>query len=144
MLSRFSCVQLFATLWIVAHQPPLCTGFPRQEYWSGLLFLPPGDLPDPGIEPASLRSPAWAARIFTTSTTGETHSHTELKWLRTGLDFVTPKSWLSALVSSFFLQILPRHKVQLKASLFQEAFPAGTSSPQPPWASVQSFVGVPV
>ena len=41
------------TLWTVAHQVPLSMGFPRQEYWSGLSFLSPGDLPDPGIEPAS-------------------------------------------------------------------------------------------
>ena len=50
----FSCVQLFATLWTVAHQTPLFMGFSRQEYWSGLPSPPPGDLPDPGIKPASL------------------------------------------------------------------------------------------
>ena len=44
-----SCVWLFGTLWTVAHQTPLSMGFPRQECWSGLPFLPPGDLPDPGI-----------------------------------------------------------------------------------------------
>ena len=49
----FSRVQLFATLWIVAHQAPLSMGFPRQEYWSGVPCPPPGDLPDPGIEHAS-------------------------------------------------------------------------------------------
>ena len=42
------------TLWIVACQAPLSMGFLRQEYWSGLPFPSPGDLPDPGIEPASL------------------------------------------------------------------------------------------
>ena len=42
--------------WTVAHQAPLSMGFPRQEYWSGLSFPSPGDLPDPGIEPMS---PAW-------------------------------------------------------------------------------------
>ena len=46
-----SYVQLLATPWIVAHQAPLSMGFPRQEYWSGLPFPPPGDLPDPGIKP---------------------------------------------------------------------------------------------
>ena len=54
MLSHFSCVQLFATPWTVAHQAPLSMGFFRQEYWSGLACPPPGDLPDPGIEPTSL------------------------------------------------------------------------------------------
>ena len=45
--------RLFATPWTVAHQAPLSTGLSRQEYWSGLPFLPPGDLPNPGIEPRS-------------------------------------------------------------------------------------------
>ena len=45
-----SCPTL-ATPWTVARQAPLSVGFPRQEYWSGLPFPPPGDLPDPGIEP---------------------------------------------------------------------------------------------
>ena len=57
VLSHFSHVQLFAMLWTVAHQAPLCMGFSKQEYWSGLPFPPTGDLPDPGIEPASLASP---------------------------------------------------------------------------------------
>ena len=48
-----SCVRLFVTLWTVAHQAPLSMGFSRQEYWSGLLFPSPGDLPNPGIEPGS-------------------------------------------------------------------------------------------
>ena len=56
-----SCVQLFATPWTVAHQSPLSRGFPRQEYRSGLPFAPPGDLPDPGIEPMSPVSPAFQA-----------------------------------------------------------------------------------
>ena len=44
---------LFVTLWTVARQAPLSMGFSRQEYWSGLPFPSPGDLPDPGIEPGS-------------------------------------------------------------------------------------------
>ena len=47
------CIQLFVTLWTVAHQALLSMGFSRQEYWSRLPFLPPEDLPDPGIEPRS-------------------------------------------------------------------------------------------
>ena len=58
LLSCFSCVQLFVTLWTVAGQAPLSMGFFRQEYWSGLLCPPPGDLPDPGIK---LGSPSWQA-----------------------------------------------------------------------------------
>ena len=52
MLSR---VQLFVTLWTAAHQAPLSTGFPRQEYWSGLLFPSPEDHPNPGLKPGLLR-----------------------------------------------------------------------------------------
>ena len=53
-----SCVQLSVTPWTIAHQAPLSMGFSGQEYWSELSFPPPGDLPDPGIEPTSLASPA--------------------------------------------------------------------------------------
>ena len=54
----FNHVQLFATPWTVALQAPLSVGFSRQEYWSRLPFPPRGDLPDPGIEPSSPKSPA--------------------------------------------------------------------------------------
>ena len=59
------------TLWTVAHQAPPSMGFSRQEYWSRLLSPPPGDLPDPGIKPASLMSSAVAGESFTTSATWE-------------------------------------------------------------------------
>ena len=68
MLSCFSPVQLFATLWSVACQAPLSMGFSTQEYWSGLPCPPPGDLLHPQIEPVSLMSPALARGFFTTST----------------------------------------------------------------------------
>ena len=71
MLGCFSRVRLCATLWAVARQAPLSIGFSRQEYWSGMLFLPPGDLPDPGIKPTSLMSPALAGGFFITSATWE-------------------------------------------------------------------------
>ena len=70
-VSRFSCVHLWVTLWTVTRQAPLSMGFSRQEYWSGLPCPPPGDLPNPGIKPRSLRSPALAGRRFTTSAIGE-------------------------------------------------------------------------
>ena len=76
MLSHFSCGHLSATLWTVAYQAPLSMGFSRQEYWSGLPWPPPGDLPDPGIKPASLASPALAGGFFTASTTQEAHKST--------------------------------------------------------------------
>ena len=72
VLIRFSRVRLFVTPWTVARQAPLSMGFSRQEYWSGLPYLLPRDLPNPGMEPASLRSPHLAGGFFTTSTTWET------------------------------------------------------------------------
>ena len=59
-LSHFSHVWLFVTLWTVAWQTPLSTGFSRQEYWSGLPCSLPGDLPHPRIKPESLISPVLA------------------------------------------------------------------------------------
>ena len=69
LLSCFSHVQLFVTPWTVAHQAPLSMRFSRQEYWSELPCPTPGDLPNPGIKPKSLMSPALADRFFTTCAT---------------------------------------------------------------------------
>ena len=71
VLSYFSHVRLFVTLWTVALQAPLSMVFSRQEYWSGLPWPSPGDLPDPGIEPVCLKLPALAGMSFTTSTAWE-------------------------------------------------------------------------
>ena len=60
-----SHVLLFATPWIVAFQTPLSMRFPRQEYWSRLPFSPPGDLPDPGMEPRSPTLGAWSLSLWT-------------------------------------------------------------------------------
>ena len=65
MLSHFNRVQLFVTPWTIAYHASLSMGFSRQEYWSGLPCPPPGDLPDPGIKPTSLTSPALACWFFT-------------------------------------------------------------------------------
>ena len=66
-----SSVQLFVTPWTAAHQAPVSMEFSKQEYWSGLPFPPPGDLPNPGIEPVSLASAALAGRFFTTEPPGK-------------------------------------------------------------------------
>ena len=66
-----SHIQLFATPWTVAHQAPLSVEFSKQENWSGLPFPPPVDLTDPGVEPASLASPALAGDFFTTVAPGK-------------------------------------------------------------------------
>ena len=71
MLSHFSHVQLFANLWTVACQAPLSIGFPRQEYWNGLLFPPLRDLPKPGIEPASPAMATLAGGFFTIEPLGK-------------------------------------------------------------------------
>ena len=70
-LQLLSCVRLFVTPWTATFQTPLNMGFYRQEYWSGLPCPPPGGLPNPGIEPTSLMSPASTSRFFTTSTSWE-------------------------------------------------------------------------
>ena len=87
MLSHFSRVWLFVTLWTVALKPPLSMGFSRQDYWSGLPRPLSGDLPDPGIEPSSLMSPALGGGFFTTS------AMTVI--LDNALSFLPP--WLSSL-----------------------------------------------
>ena len=71
MLSHFSHVGLFVIPQTVTHQAPLSMAFPRQEYWSGSPFPPPGDRPDPEIEPGSPRSPALTGGFFTASATWE-------------------------------------------------------------------------
>ena len=69
--SQFTCGQLFATRWTIAFKAPLFTGFSGQEHWNWVPFPLPGDLPNPGIKPASLKSPALTAGFFTTSATWE-------------------------------------------------------------------------
>ena len=61
-------------------------GFSRQEYWSGLPCLPPGDLPDPGIEPVSLMSPELAGKFFTTGATWEAPVITDPVKFENGLE----------------------------------------------------------
>ena len=70
-LCMLSLVLTFATPWTVAYQAPLSIEFSRQEYWSGLPFSPPGDLPNPGIKTMSFKSPALVGGFFTTSATRE-------------------------------------------------------------------------
>ena len=74
-LNHFSHVQVFMTLWTVAHQAPL---FIRQEYWRGLLCPHLGDLSDPGIEPTSLKSPVLTGGFFTTSATWEAQYYLQI------------------------------------------------------------------
>ena len=66
-----SHVGLFVIPWTIVHKAPLSMELCRQEYWSGLPFPPPGDLPDPGTEPMSLVSLALAGGLFTTEPPGK-------------------------------------------------------------------------
>ena len=72
-----ACVLLFVASWTVAHRAPLSMGFSRQEYWRGLPFRAPEDLPDPGIQPASLVTPALAGGFLTTTPPGRSRRRLE-------------------------------------------------------------------
>ena len=108
------CLTLCDPMDCIACQAPLSMGFSRQEYWSGLPCPPPGDFPNPGMEPASLMSPTLAGRFFTTSTTWEAPdpelvisvltprwaskvSHRKQALRSTGLDFASDLTLLSCL-----------------------------------------------
>ena len=108
VLSCFSCVQLFATLWTIACQGPLSMGFARREYCGGLPCTPPGDLPDPGIEPAFLTSPALAGGFFTTSTTLEENYHITKQfhsqvYIQEKLQHVDIKSFTQIFIAGSFI-----------------------------------------
>ena len=70
IVKSLSRVQLFVTPWTVGHQAPASMGFPRQEYWSGLPFPSPGELPDPGIKPGS---PTLQADALTSELPGKSY-----------------------------------------------------------------------
>ena len=85
-VSRLSHVRLFAIPWTVARKAPLSMECSKQEYWSGLPFPPPRDLPNPGIQPASPAFPALAGGVFTTAPdTGCQQSHFPVSWPQTFL-----------------------------------------------------------
>ena len=96
----------FATPRTVACQAPLAIKFPRQEYWRGLPFSPPGDLPRPGIEPTS---PALAGRFFTVEPPGKPSPLSTLPYLLCGYSESSRQeffvSWLLAALSPLLLQV---------------------------------------
>ena len=85
-------IWLFVSPWNVAHQAPLSKEFSRQEFWSGLPCPPPGDPPYPGIEPASLKSPAQAGGIFTTIATWK-NSNLLATWCKDLTHWKRPWCW---------------------------------------------------
>ena len=130
-------LQLCPTLcnpWTVAHQAPLSMGFSGQEYWSVSPCPPPGDLPDLGIKPASLTSPALAGGIFTTTATWEAQRRpmaVQVGWARTysscykGSECVLTaacEDWWFLILSScrmLWTQVMKSHKQQSLALLHQ-------------------------
>ena len=107
----FICVQLFLVPWIIVCQAPMSTVFSRQEYWSELTFSTPRDLPDPGIEPVSLMSPALEGRFFTSDATWEAQ---------------LSKTWINysfSLMFFFFFQLLPSDDSLLSTYLNIPVFP---------------------
>ena len=92
-MKSLSHVQLFAAPWTVAHQAPPSMGFSRQEYWSGLPFPSPGDLPDPGILP---RSPALQVDALTSEPPGSPYIV---------LKVILPPPQINKFVSAFVLML---------------------------------------
>jgi len=74
-----SCLTLFALPWAIVRQAPPSMGFHRQEYWSGLPFPSPGNIPDPVIKP---KSPAWADRFFTTEPPEKAKTDVQNQWAK--------------------------------------------------------------
>ena len=83
----FSRVQLFSTLWTIAHQTPLSMEFSREEYWSGEPVASPGDLSDPGVTP---RSPAWQADTLLSRLSHQWLDHRRREILNLGTDRQKP------------------------------------------------------
>ena len=90
-MCRVSSSATLCDPWTVAHQVPPAMGFPKQEYWSGLPFPTLGDLPNPGMAPVSLMSPALAGGFFTTEPPGKptkedpyslANQHGHLGWIK--------------------------------------------------------------
>ena len=96
-VGTLSHVQLLVTLWTAAHQIPLSMEFPRQEYWSELPFPPPGDLPDPGIEPASPMSPVLQVDSLPLSHQGNS-KHLVL-WLLLDTNKINTIDWVNAVAA---------------------------------------------
>ena len=108
-LSCFSCVQRFATLWTIACQVPLSVGFSRQEYWSMLPFTSPGHLPDPGVKPTCVKSPALAGGSLPLVPPGEPRKY--CVWIWTSKVYARGKwgTWGGAVFSIFLFVIFSHH-----------------------------------
>ena len=122
VLSRFICVRLFVTLWTLACQALLSMGLSRQDYWSGLPYPSPGNLPDPGIESLSLMFSEIAGGfcaclfVFTTTVTWEATK----KQSTNSMQFLSNYRWqFSQIRTRKQLQFVWKHK---RPSITKEIF----------------------
>ena len=113
-----SHVQLFTTLWTLALQASLSMGFSRSEYWSGFPFPTPGDLPDPGLGPASPVSLALAGRFFTTVPPVEDICVWGGMWHYLLLTFASSHIWRRNLVPCTYLSLLPLSKREILKKIY--------------------------
>ena len=108
MISHFSHIWLFVTLWTIAHQALLSVIFSRHEYQSGLPCTLPGDLPDPGIKPMPLMSPSLVDGFFIISAAWEAHSYGMIQWytplclLKRAENLWPHKNWHKNIYSDLF------------------------------------------
>ena len=117
-VQSLSHVRLSAILWTVAHQAPLSVEFSRQEYWSGLPFPPPGDLPNPAVEPTCPEAPALAGGFFTTE---PPPPHKTWQLLLSHLhSFTSIFLSLSLITKSCNWESKTTHKREMKTSLWKE------------------------
>ena len=130
-------VWLSVTPWSVAHQAPLSMEFSRREYWSGLPFHTPGDLPDPGIESKSLASPALAGRFFTTAPPGKPlrSPQAQLNFISWSTPLGVNKNHTQIPLCSFTLreEMLPISGLGDKGSLGLYPRPSPVSVSRPLW-----------
>ena len=114
--NSLSRVRLFATPWTVAYQAPPPMGPSRQEYWSGLLFPSPGDLPDPEIEP---RSPALQAELYHLSHRGSRPTNLLTAVARVTCDLpARPSPLPHSLIFQIFIFLLRGHSHNIKVNQF--------------------------
>ena len=111
-LSLFSGIQLYVTLQTAARQAPLSMGFSRQEYWSGLQCPPPGDLPNPGIEPKSL----------TVSCIGRRVLYHYITWELPYLSKMLLKFTFLKIMVKYILLTLEQHRFELHGSTYMQNF----------------------
>ena len=128
-----SCVWLSAALWTEACQAPLSMGSSRQEYWSRFPCPPPEDLPDLGIEPASLTSPAWTCTFFTTGDT--IHEWRNFQWEFLFYKFFLDFRYLLRFTPSQYYKISIKWGFPLVQWLRHCACNAGVAGSIPSWGT---------